>query len=49
MVNAVESMEILKTMAAFYRRNTNNPMFNVFHQYIAVLLEMLLFIMAVHS
>ena len=48
MVNAVESMGILK-MAAFDRRNTNNPMFKVFHQYMAMVLKMLIFIRAVRT
>ena len=47
-VNAVESMEIMKKMKEFDESHENNPMFMVFRQYIGML-EMLMFISAVRT
>ena len=49
MVVAVESMDMMKRMAEFDRQYTNNPMFKVFWQYVCMILEMLMFIRAVHT
>jgi len=49
MVNAVESMDIMKRMAEFDGRHTNNPMFKVFRQYMCMILEMMMFIRAVRT
>ena len=49
MVEAVESMEIMERMAEFDRQHINNPMFKVFHQYMCMVLEMMMFIRAVRT
>lgn len=49
MVDAVESMDIMKRMAEFDGRHTNNPMFKVFRQYMCMILEMMMFIRAVRT
>ena len=49
MVEAVESMDIIKKMAEFDRRHTNNPMFKVFRQYMCMVLEMMMFTRAVRT
>ena len=41
MVEAVESMDIIKKMAEFDRRHTSNPMFKVFRQYMCMVVEMM--------
>ena len=49
MVKVVESMDIMERMAEFDRRHINNPMFKVFHQYMCMVLEMMMFIRAVRT
>lgn len=50
MVNGVESLDIMKKMAEFDRRHTNNPMLKVFRQYMRMILEMMMmFIRAVRT
>ena len=44
MVDAVESMDIMKRMAEFDRQYTNSPMFKVFWQYMSMILEKMMFI-----
>ena len=46
-VNAVESMEIMKKTKEFDESHENSPMFKVFRQYMGMVLEMLMFIRAV--
>ena len=49
MVDAVESMDIMKRMAEFDRQHINNPMFKVSRQYMCMILEMMMFIRAVRT
>ena len=49
MVDTVESMDIMKRMAEFDRQYTKNPMIKVFWQYMCMILEMMMFIRAVHT
>ena len=46
-VNAVESMEIMKKMKEFDESHENSTMFMVFRHYMGMVLEMLMFIRAV--
>ena len=49
MVVPVESMDMVKRMVEFDRQYTNNPMFKVFWQDMCMILEMMMFIRAVHT
>ena len=49
MVEAVESMDIMKRMAEFDRRHTNNLMFKVFRQHMCMVLEIMMFTRAVRT
>ena len=46
-MNAVQSMEIMKKMKEFDESHETSPMFMVFRQYMGMVLEMLMFIRAV--
>lgn len=43
MLEAVESMDTMERMVEFDRRHTNNPMFEVFCQYMCMVLEMMMY------
>lgn len=49
MVHAVESMDIMKKMDEFDEQHANNPMFKIFWHYMAMVLEMMMFIRAVRT
>ena len=45
--NSLRSVGVLEKMAAFDDRHTSNPMFQVFNQYMRMVMEMMLFVRAV--
>ncbi|KAK3744219.1 hypothetical protein QZH41_013574, partial [Actinostola sp. cb2023] len=49
MVNTMKTIGILDKMKAFDEVHDNNPMFKVFHHYMQMVLEMPMFIRAVHT
>lgn len=48
-INALQSMEIMDKMDIFDEAHKNSPMFKVFRQYMRMVLEMLMFLRAVHT